>query len=104
MFFILFAVFVIFGADSFSAGKFAVLKDYEYLLKNGREVTGTVTAADERYEFSSQHANSYYYYLIYEYRALCPAPLCSINRSLSALYISAVFVFGFFEVKHKSNR
>ena len=67
IFFILFAAFAIFGADSFSAGKFAVLKYYEYLLKNGREVTGTVTAADERYEFSNQHANSYYYYLIYEY-------------------------------------
>ena len=67
IFFILFAAFAIFGADRFSAGKLDVLKDYEYLLKNGREVTGTVAAADERYEFSNQHANSYYYYLIYEY-------------------------------------
>lgn len=67
IFFILFAAFAIFGADHFSAGKLDVLKDYEYLLKNGREVTGTVAAADERYEFSNQHANSYYYYLIYEY-------------------------------------
>lgn len=67
IFFVLFAAFAIFGADRFSAGKLDVLKDYEYLLKNGREVTGTVTDADERYEFSNQHANSYYYYLIYEY-------------------------------------
>lgn len=67
IFFILFAAFAIFGADRFSAGKLDVLKDFEYLLKNGREVMGTVTDADERYEFSNQHANSYYYYLIYEY-------------------------------------